>query len=89
MVYYVLLHTFIPSIRDIARRGLSARSVRRDRNTDNCLFSDKQASEICNKKMFFLSFCEQDHKTTEKIKSKLLEIGERLRGHAFQQSGNL
>ena len=45
------MHTFIPSIRDMARRGRSARNVRRDRNTDNRLFSDKQASEICRKEI--------------------------------------
>lgn len=39
--------TFIPSILDMALRGRSARNVRRDRNTDNCGFSFKQASEIC------------------------------------------
>ena len=42
----IIFRTFIPSIRDMARRGRSARNVRRDRNTDNCLLSDKQASEI-------------------------------------------
>lgn len=42
----IIFRTFIPSIRDMARRGRRARNVRRDRNTDNCLLSDKQASEI-------------------------------------------
>lgn len=46
----------------MARRGRNARRVRRDRNTDNSLFSDKQAREICETKQnlfysvrFFLS----------------------------------
>lgn len=43
----VVYDTFIPSILDMALRGRSARNVRRDRNTDSCGFSFKQASEIC------------------------------------------
>ena len=31
----------------MARSGLNARNVRKERNTDNCLFSNRQASEIC------------------------------------------
>ena len=34
----------------MARSGLNARNVRRERNTDNCLFSNRQASEICEVK---------------------------------------
>lgn len=47
----------MPSIRDMARRGRNARRVRRDRNTDNSLFSDKQAREICETKQnLFIQF---------------------------------
>ena len=34
----------------MARSGLNARNVRRERNTDKFLFSNRQASEICEVK---------------------------------------
>ena len=34
----------------MARSGLNARNVRRERNTDKFLFSNRQASEICEGK---------------------------------------
>ena len=39
----------------MARSGLNARNVRRERNTDNCLFSNRQASEICEVKHILLA----------------------------------
>ena len=45
-----VLITFIPSSREMARSGLNARNVRRERNTDKFLFSNRQASEICEVK---------------------------------------
>ena len=39
--------TLIPSSREMARSGLRARNVRRERNTDKLLSAKRQASEIC------------------------------------------